>query len=92
VRALLQVLQTRISVSRGGPTTPSWLIPSMRRPQPCIRVLQFHRGFPITRARFEDSSPLDIQQAAVDFPDMSFAIHPLALPYFEETVYIAALS
>jgi predicted TIM-barrel fold metal-dependent hydrolase len=55
-----------------------------------IKVLQFHKGFPITRARLEDLSPLDIQMAAVDFPDMIFAIHHLALPYFEETVYIAA--
>jgi predicted TIM-barrel fold metal-dependent hydrolase len=55
-----------------------------------IKVFQFHKGFPITRARLEDLSPLDIQQAAFDFPDLIFAIHHLALPYFEETVYIAA--
>ncbi|MGF6781573.1 amidohydrolase family protein [Paraburkholderia sp. GAS334] len=55
-----------------------------------IKVLQFHKGFPITRARLEDLSPLDIQQAALDFPDLTFAIHHLALPYFEEVVYIAA--
>ena len=51
-----------------------------------IKVLQFHKGFPITRARLEDLSPLDIQQAALDFPDLTFAIHHLALPYFEEVV------
>jgi len=55
-----------------------------------IRVLQFHKGFPITRARLEDLTPLDIQQAAMDFPDLTFAVHHLALPYFEEMVYIAA--
>jgi hypothetical protein len=55
-----------------------------------INVFQFHKGFPITRARLEDLSPLDIQRAATDFPDLTFAIHHLALPYFEETVYIAA--
>ncbi len=55
-----------------------------------IKVFQFHKGFPITRARLEDLSPLDIQQAAMDFPDLTFAIHHLGLPYFEETVYIAA--
>jgi predicted TIM-barrel fold metal-dependent hydrolase len=55
-----------------------------------IKVFQFHKGFPITRARLEDLSPLDIQQAALDFPDLIFAIHHLGLPYFEETVYIAA--
>jgi Amidohydrolase len=52
-------------------------------------VLQFHKGFPITLCKLEDLSPLDIQQAALDFPDLIFAIHHLALPYFEETVYIA---
>jgi predicted TIM-barrel fold metal-dependent hydrolase len=55
-----------------------------------INVVQFHKGFPITRARLEDLSPLDIQQAAMDFPDMIFGVHHLALPYFEELVYIAA--
>ncbi|BBY23449.1 amidohydrolase family protein [Mycobacterium stomatepiae] len=55
-----------------------------------IKVLQFHKGFPITRAPLETLSPLDIERAAVDFPDMVFAIHHLALPYFEECVYMAA--
>jgi predicted TIM-barrel fold metal-dependent hydrolase len=55
-----------------------------------IKVIQFHKGFPISRANLEDLSPLDIQRAATDFPDLTFAIHHLALPYFEETVYIAA--
>ena len=55
-----------------------------------INVVQFHKGFPISRARLEDLTPLDIQQAAMDFPDMTFAVHHLALPYFEEVVYLAA--
>ena len=55
-----------------------------------INVFQYHKGFPITRARLEDLTPLDIQQAAMDFPDLTFAIHHLALPYFEECDYIAA--
>lgn len=55
-----------------------------------VRVFQYHKGFPITRARLEDLTPLDIQQAAMDFPDLTFAIHHLALPYFEECVHIAA--
>ncbi|MGI9570390.1 MAG: amidohydrolase family protein, partial [Desulfobulbia bacterium] len=55
-----------------------------------INVLQFHKGNPITRAALNDLRPLDIQQAAMDFPDMIFAIHHLALPYFEETVYITS--
>lgn len=55
-----------------------------------IKVVQFHKGFPISRARLEHLSPLDIQQAALDFPDLIFAVHHLGLPYFEETVYLAA--
>jgi uncharacterized protein len=55
-----------------------------------IKVFQFHKGFPITRVKLEDLSPLDIQQAALDFPDLIFAVHHLALPYFEEVVYLAA--
>jgi uncharacterized protein len=55
-----------------------------------IKVIQFHKGFPITRCKLEDISPLDIQQAALDFPDLTFAVHHLALPYFEECVYLAS--
>jgi hypothetical protein len=35
-------------------------------------------------------SPLDLQAAARDFPDLTFVIHHLALPYFEEAVNIAS--
>jgi uncharacterized protein len=55
-----------------------------------IKVFQFHKGFPITRANLETLSPLDLQQTALDFPDLTFAVHHLALPYFEEVVYLAA--
>ena len=55
-----------------------------------IKVVQFHKGFPITRCNLEVISPLDIQQAALDFPDLTFAVHHLALPYFEECVYLAS--
>ncbi|BAX90454.1 amidohydrolase family protein [Mycobacterium shigaense] len=55
-----------------------------------VKVLQFHKGFPITRAPLESLRPLDIERAALDFPDLIFAIHHLALPYFEECVYMAA--
>jgi len=55
-----------------------------------IKVVQFHKGFPITRCKLEDISPLDIQQAALDFPDLTFAVHHLALPYFEECLYLAS--
>ncbi|OBI82308.1 amidohydrolase family protein [Mycobacterium sp. 1245805.9] len=55
-----------------------------------VKVLQFHKGFPITRAPLDTLSPLDIERAALDFPELVFAIHHLALPYFEECVYLAA--
>lgn len=55
-----------------------------------VRVVQFHKGFPISRAPLDTLTPLDIERAARDFPDLTFAIHHLALPYFEECVYIAA--
>ena len=55
-----------------------------------VEVLQFHKGFPITRAPLDTLTPLDIERPARDFPDLTFAIHHLALPYFEECVYIAA--
>ena len=75
----------------GAATTPSSRIRSTRRGASwgsgCFNTT---RAFPITRARLEDLTPLDIQQAAMDFPDLTFAIHHLALPYFEECVYIAA--
>jgi hypothetical protein len=55
-----------------------------------INVVQFHKGFPITRAPLDTLTPLDVERPARDFPDLTFAIHHLALPYFEECVYIAA--
>ena len=55
-----------------------------------IRVFQFHKGNPITRAKLRDLSPLDIEGAAMDFPDLLFGIHHLSVPYFEETVWIAS--
>ena len=55
-----------------------------------MKIFQFHKGNPITRASLRDLSPLDIERAAMDFPDLSFGIHHLAVPYFEETVWIAS--
>jgi uncharacterized protein len=55
-----------------------------------IKVIQFHKGNPFGLQSLEWLSPLDLQQAARDFPDMTFVVHHLALPYFEELVSIAA--
>ena len=55
-----------------------------------INVLQFHKGVPFGMQNLEDVSPLDLQAPARDFPDMTFIIHHLAVPYFEEVVSIGA--
>lgn len=55
-----------------------------------VTVLQFHKGFPFGLMDLEQMSPNDLQKPARDFPDMQFVIHHLALPYFEEAVWIAA--
>ena len=55
-----------------------------------LRVLQFHKGFPFGLENIEDTRPNDLQRAARDFPDLQFVIHHLGVPYFEETVSIAA--
>jgi uncharacterized protein len=54
-----------------------------------VRVLQFHKGLPLGLQNMEDLSPLDLQAAARDFPDLTFVIHHLGLPYFDEAVSIA---
>jgi predicted TIM-barrel fold metal-dependent hydrolase len=54
-----------------------------------IRVLQFHKGNPFGLQNLEYLSPIDLQAPARDFPDISFIVHHLALPYFEEMVSIA---
>ncbi len=55
-----------------------------------IKVLQFHKGFPFGLENIEDVKPNDLQRPARDFPEIDFVIHHLGVPYFEETVYIAA--
>ena len=55
-----------------------------------IDVLQFHKGLPFGLQDVEQVRPNDLQRAARDFPELTFVIHHLALPYFEETVNIAA--
>ena len=55
-----------------------------------VDVIQFHKGFPISRAPLESLRPVDLERPVRDFPELTFAIHHLALPYFEECVYLAA--
>jgi predicted TIM-barrel fold metal-dependent hydrolase len=55
-----------------------------------VDVVQFHKGVPFGLQPVENLSPLDLQRAARDFPEMTFLIHHLALPYFEECVSVAS--
>jgi predicted TIM-barrel fold metal-dependent hydrolase len=55
-----------------------------------VNVVQFHKGLPFGNQNMEDLRPNDIQKAARDFPDMTFIIHHLALPYFDECASIGA--
>jgi predicted TIM-barrel fold metal-dependent hydrolase len=54
-----------------------------------VTVLQFHKGIPFGLMNVEDLRPNDLQRPARDFPDLSFVIHHLAVPYFDEAVSIA---
>ncbi|MCK9511819.1 MAG: amidohydrolase [Pigmentiphaga sp.] len=55
-----------------------------------VDVLQFHKGNPWGQQNMEKLSPVDLQAPARDFPQITFIVHHLALPYFEEMVSIAA--
>lgn len=55
-----------------------------------VKVVQFHKGLPLGRQRVETLRPNDLQQAAYDFPDLTFAIHHMGDPYVDETISIAA--
>lgn len=54
-----------------------------------INVLQFHKGNPYGLQNMEWLSPVDLQAPARDFPQATFIVHHLAMPYFEEMVSIA---
>jgi predicted TIM-barrel fold metal-dependent hydrolase len=55
-----------------------------------VEVVQFHKGFPFGLMNVEQLQPNDLQAPARDFPELTFIIHHLSLPYFEETVSIAS--
>jgi predicted TIM-barrel fold metal-dependent hydrolase len=55
-----------------------------------VDVIQFHKGIPFANQPLAPLSPLDMERAAIDFPDMRFVMHHMALPYFEEAISIAA--
>jgi predicted TIM-barrel fold metal-dependent hydrolase len=55
-----------------------------------INTVQFHKGVPFGNERMEDLKPNDIQDAATDFPDLTFIIHHLGDPYVDESISLAA--
>jgi predicted TIM-barrel fold metal-dependent hydrolase len=55
-----------------------------------LKLVQFHKGLPLGRQRVETLRPNDLQQAAYDFPDLTFGIHHMGDPYISETINIAS--
>jgi predicted TIM-barrel fold metal-dependent hydrolase len=55
-----------------------------------VNVAQFHKGIPLGHEYVEDLAPNDLQQAAVDFPSMTFIIHHFGTPFIDETINIAS--
>jgi hypothetical protein len=55
-----------------------------------VNVIQFHKGLPFGTGDIRDMHPADLQKAARDFPDMTFILHHLAMPYVDEAINIAA--
>lgn len=55
-----------------------------------INNVQFHKGVPFGTERMEDMKPNDLQQAAADFPEMTFIIHHLGDPYIDESISLAS--
>jgi len=55
-----------------------------------VDVVQFHKGVPFGTENLEWGKPNDLQAPCRDFPDMTFVMHHLAMPYFDETLSIAS--
>jgi predicted TIM-barrel fold metal-dependent hydrolase len=55
-----------------------------------VLVAQFHKGIPLGHEYVEDLRPNDVQQAAVDFPNMTFILHHFGQPYIDETINIVS--
>ncbi|MEX2622368.1 MAG: amidohydrolase family protein [Acidimicrobiia bacterium] len=54
-----------------------------------VTNVQFHKGAPFGTEHVEDLQPNDIQDAAADFPELTFVIHHFGIPYVQETINIA---
>jgi len=55
-----------------------------------VNVVQFHKGLPFGLQPLAPLSPLDLERPARDFPDMTFIVHHLAEPFFEEAISLAS--
>jgi predicted TIM-barrel fold metal-dependent hydrolase len=55
-----------------------------------VKLVQFHKGYPLGMHPVEAFKPNDIQMAAYDFPELNFGIHHMGDPYVDETISIAA--
>lgn len=55
-----------------------------------VKMVQFHKGFPLELGPVEAFKPNDLQYAAADFPELNFGVHHLGDPYVDETISIAS--
>lgn len=55
-----------------------------------VTNVQFHKGAPFGNEHVEDLRPNDVQDAATDFPQLTFIIHHFGIPYVDESINIAA--
>lgn len=55
-----------------------------------VKMVQFHKGFPLGLQPVEGFRPNDIQLAAADFPELNFGVHHLGDPYVDELISIAS--
>lgn len=54
-----------------------------------VTNVQMHKGIPFAFENIEDLRPNDLQKAARDFPQLTFVIHHMGMPYVDETMNIA---
>jgi hypothetical protein len=55
-----------------------------------INFIQFHKAGVHGDGNIEDLRSLDIQRAAIDFPELTFGLHHLGDPYLDETFAVAS--
>ncbi len=55
-----------------------------------VTSVQFHKGLPFGRQLLEHQRPNDIEQAAIDFPNLNFIIHHVGMPFVDDTINIAS--